>query len=123
MDDKVTKMTKKYYNELGDINYLQVLKTAVLLSFLLMFYLFISSSITFPWLITYYILGFLVLLISAAMLHNTIIEVKKILQSLILKLHEKYTISMTNRDNLCIDYQKNIIFVPFYLKRLCVFRC
>ena len=116
-------MTKKYFTEKGDINYLQVLKTAVFLSIFLMFYFIISSSIVIPWLITYHILGFLVFIFVVMMLHNTIIEVKKILQSLILILHETYTILIPNQENQNINCHNNIILAPFYLKLLCVFRC
>ncbi len=116
-------MTKKLFNEKGEINYFQVLKTAVLLSLLLAFYFIISSSIVIPWIITYYILGISTLVIAAIMLFNTITEIKKILKSLIIKLHDKYIITITNQDNQNDDYHKNSILPPFTLKLLCVFRC
>lgn len=116
-------MTKKYFNEKGNINYFQVLKTAVFLSVLLAFYFIVSSSIVIPWLITYHILGFLTLLIAVMMLYDTIIEVNKIFKSLIIKLHDKYIITINYQDNLRKDHPIDIILPPFSLKLLCVFRC
>jgi high-affinity Fe2+/Pb2+ permease len=110
-------------NEKGNINYFQVLKAAIVLSLLLVGYMYISQSIIIPLTTVYYILMSFVCLIAFSILHTSLLEVKRIFKSLIVKFHEDYQFSLSMKDIQFSESISLLYLLPLNKKLLCVFRC
>jgi hypothetical protein len=116
-------MIKKFCTEKGTINYLQVLKTAIFLSLLLVGYSYVSLSVLIPWNVVISVLCCLGVILSISFLHTLLLEIRRIFKSLVLRLYDyHYQFPIEDNEEETVNHH-DLMVAPFTLKLLCVFRC